>query len=498
MVAVILVSIALIVFGFGLYHAIETSTPLIRSDAWWFVDAWLVPWNDGTFTVADLWAKRHANHAQPLAAILFLVNAELIGLDFRIETVFAAMLASIYAVMLLLLARDTRIPTSRAAQALIAAAIVCVLFSVNAKEKLSWSLVGLFYLGHILGLLLLRFAATQRANPRPWQLAAATFATCALIDTTGVLWSLAAMSVLLLAPADGARARGNRLLGGAAAMLLGIAEYKGLYALLAPEPDGPASLPITAALQAMLERFDSAWYAALPPGAAILHPDRLALLFGGAQLAGIALLAGALCLSGHVWMWWTALRRGAGVGVAVAAGLSVFAYLTVAGILLQRVPYHGFEYVLQPRYGVFFDLFWIAPILAWACRPPAPAAVATRAMAASLCALPIVAAVLMLSVGKREIPWIQGWGEGLVRDTWTVLRDPVAVSVPCHPELALCDWPLPVRQRIVAAIQAGPYNLASPRFRARYGLEPLIREAEAAKHRAPDSAASAPPAAATQ
>jgi hypothetical protein len=467
------------------YYVLRNATPHVIEDGWYFVEAWLVPWQDGTFGLADLWAKRPANHAQPLAGLLFLANVHYFGLDFSAEAAFGLLLALGYALALIALARRAAPGRPAVLRAWFAGAVFCTLFSLNVSDKLAWSLVGLFYLGHLLGLGLLAFVAARRRAPSPLALFGAALAVAGLLDTSGVLWCLAAAAMLLLTRPEGAPVPGGRALRGALAIGAAVLAYKLLFAWLAPPMDGdpPPSLGLSL-LGLWHRRAEGAWQVLLPFGAALAHPQRLQHVFGEGSYSGWVLLLGLPCLAAHAALWWLALRRPVGAGYAVACGLALFAYATLAGIVLQRVPAFGFDYVLQSRYGVFYDLLWLAPLLGWYCRPapwPAPPpAPARRAAVALLFVLPCAANPLWWQPAWFEQPWVRLWNDAIARDTWRLLRDPEQVPADCHVYVLPCRYDPATRRRVIEALRAGPYNVADPHYRTRHGLDAMLREVDAA------------------
>jgi hypothetical protein len=469
------------------YYVLHHATPHVIEDGWYFVEAWLVPWQDGTFTPADLWAKRPANHAQPLAALLFLANARWFGLDFSAEAAIGLALAFGYGLALLALARRAAPARPPLAFAWFAGVVFCVLFSLNASGKLTWSLVGLFYLGHLGGLALLAWVAARRRAPSPPALFGAALAMAGLFDTSGVLWCLAAAAMLLLTRSEGAPVPRGRALRGALAIGAALLAYRLLFAWLAPPMDGEPLPSLALSLAGLWQRSADAWQVLLPFGAALAHPYRLQQLYGEGDYTAWVLLLALPCLAAHAALWWVALRRPVGHGYAVACGLALFAYATLAGIVLQRVPAFGFDYLLQPRYGVFYDLFWLAPLLAWYCRPiswPAPPAgpalAARRGAIALYCLLPCAAMPLWWQPAWFEQPWVRGWNDAIARDTWRLLRDPERVPADCHPYVLPCRYPAATRRRVIEALRAGPYNVADPHYRTRHGLDALLREVDAA------------------
>lgn len=469
-------------FFFCVYYVLQIASPVLMSDAWYFADRWLLPMHEGTLTFADLWAKRPANHAQPLTALLFLANARWFGLDFSLEALLVLALAAAYAGLLIRVGFTQAPARSGLARAWFAGAVLCLVFSVNATDKLAWTLVGLFYLGHLLGLGLLLWVARRRAALPPARAFLLALAVCGGLDTSGILWCAAAAALLVLTRAPESATRRSAW-HGALAIVLALLAYRLLYAALAPPLDGPPLPPLTASLAGLVQRGADAWQVLLPFGAALAHPWRLEQVHGPGDYTVWVLLLALLCLAAHAALWWHALRRPVGTGVAVACGLALFAYATLAGIVLQRVPAFGFDYLLQSRYAVFHEFLWLAPLLAWFCAAPGEAAVGAvpprrlwRGAAAAVVLLPCAITPLWWQPAWIELPWIREWNDDLARDTWQVLQQPDQVPAECHPHVLICGYEPAVRRRLATGLQAGPYNLADPALRGRHGLDPMLRE----------------------
>lgn len=466
--------VAAVVAAFGIHYILATTNPVVMSDGWYFVDAWLIPWQDGSFGLADLWAKRHGNHAQPFAALLFLANAHWLGLDMAAETVVAIAFAATFCVLLDRVARRDAHALPRTTRAWFLAAIVCIVFSINANDKIAWSIVGLFYLGHCLGLLFLCVVANQREALQPVALFAAALGLCVAIDTTGLLWCAASIACLVATLPRATPTERRRHLASIGLVALALAVYLPAYRWLAPPADGPEMPPIASALSSLAAQAGESWKALLPFGAAYARSERLALLLGDgpARVATFALVAlGVVC---HVWMWRQAFVARANRGVFLACGLALYAYGTIAGILLQRVPLQGWDYLLQPRYGVFYDFLVLAPMLAWACRPSPAQASDRRARLvgpAVFLLLPCVLALGWMRIGRIETPWIQAYNEDIARDTWALVLDPETLPEDCNPFVSICGWDLATRRRLVAALADHELNLASRTFRERHDLD---------------------------
>ncbi|MCH2147572.1 MAG: hypothetical protein MK073_07135, partial [Phycisphaerales bacterium] len=74
------------------YFISLTSNPYIRSDAWIELQHFLIGfWETGWFSLEDLYRIRSVtHHAHPMHRILLACNAVWLGLDFRLEALFAS------------------------------------------------------------------------------------------------------------------------------------------------------------------------------------------------------------------------------------------------------------------------------------------------------------------------------------------------------------------------------------------------------------------------
>lgn len=465
---------------FGIYILLMVTTPTVKSDGWYFVEKWLIPMQDGSLGLADLWAKRNGNHAQPITALLFLFNARFLGLDFSAETVVAIAFALGFGALVLAIARHWGEERNQVTQAWFLAFVACLTFSLVAIDKIAWSLVGLFYMGQLLGLAFLLFVAPRQRQPGAWAAFAAALGLLVLLDTSAVLWCAAAM-VLLLAAAGREKLRSgtvtSRALVMPCAILAAVVVYMLAYKLLAPVPDGPHASSVADAAAALWKQPGEWWKVVQPFAFSVVHPDR-GLALGAGVFHAAFWLAVVACLVAHAWTWIAFFRQPARVGVFVGLGMALVGYASIAGILVQRVPQFGMDYLAQPRYVVFFDLLWLGPALAWMCRGSEP----MRALRLAGRAVPVMLVLACLAApvwavqAWRASPYIVIYNQAIAAHTLQLVADPGDVPEDCNPFVVICARSEEDRRRLTQALARDSLNVTSPSFRARHGIpEPESR-----------------------
>jgi hypothetical protein len=79
-------SLAAIAAGNVLAFVFVAGNPLVSSDGWYFLDAFVRKAVDGTLSFSDLFEKRsQLDHAKPLHKIILLIDLRWFHLDFRLE-----------------------------------------------------------------------------------------------------------------------------------------------------------------------------------------------------------------------------------------------------------------------------------------------------------------------------------------------------------------------------------------------------------------------------
>jgi hypothetical protein len=221
------------------------------------------------------------------------------------------------------------------------------------------------------------------------------------------------------------------------------------------------------------------WKAVVVPLAdSLVQPANLKLLLGGAAPAA-GLSIALLLLLAHVWFWWRIAsdrtsKETAPRLTALAIGVQLMFYALVAGIVLQRVPEHGYAYLHQARYATFYQLNLVALILLAyrQCRSlPPHDAPKTRALVA-MSLLAMVGFQLQLSryawaYSRASWPRVQVSAFQMGELALHPDRD-----LQCAPFLTICKYPPEERRRLMALLQTRHYNVFSIRFQRAHRLYP--------------------------
>ena len=443
------------------------------ADAWGFVATFLSRYYGGTLTLADFFAKRDAlDHSQPLQKLLFLAYARFFDLDFAFEALTGVAFGLAFvAVVVAIVRADTKASSrAQAVAALTTLGVTAVVLSLNDEGVFAWSLatLSLFY---PLGVALtLAFAHRCIERDRPVALAAGLFVACLLLDTSAIL--AAAAIVALIALRRRAFAAPRIPLRLAAAVALPVLLYVAGYALAFPRVH--SDVGTGQRFGALAAHSSEAWKMfVVPLGAVVASPERIKEMYGIAAfwtwLVPAALLVGA----GHVWFWREFLRRDGTRLAFVAAGLMLFCYATIAGILWGRVPRFGFDYFMQSRYLVFYMLQLVAMLML------AASSVARSERSADpfvvFAASVVVLAGAAIAYGRNVALSARiEFNRMLDAKAIALAQNPAVAPADCPPyHLTLCGWAPEVRIATLALMRREELNVFSPRFRARHDLPPL-------------------------
>jgi hypothetical protein len=443
------------------------------ADAWSFIATFLARYYGGTLTLADFFAKRDAlDHSQPLQKLLFLAYARWFDLDFSYEAATGIVFGLAFiAVIVAIVRADTKSqPRSKTNVALTTLVITAVTLSLSDDGIFAWSLatLSLFY---PLGVaLMLVFANHCIARNRPWLLAAGTIVACFLLDTSAILSAGAIIVLIAYRWRTFATARKPAQL--IAAIGAGVAVYVAGYALAFP--DVQSSVTMSGRLDAYLAHAGEAWkLLVVPLGAAIASPHRIKVLYGVDAFWTWLVPAAIVIAAGHVWFWREIVRRDDTRLTFVAAGLMLYFYATLAGILWARVPRYGFDYFMQSRYLVFYAMQLVAMLMVAASNAARSARSADpfAAFAASV----VVCAAAALVYGRTvTLQANLDFNRMLDEKAIELAEDPTHLPPDCPANhLTVCKWVPSVRVATIDLLRRQQLNVFSPRFRERHDLPPL-------------------------
>ncbi len=443
------------------------------ADAWGFIATFLARYYGGTLTLADFFAKRDSlDHTQPLQKLLFLVYARFFDLDFAFEAITGVVFGvALIGVIVAIVRADTKAaPRAKSVAALTTLGMTAVVLTLNDEGIFSWSLatLSLFY---PLGVaLMLMFAYRCVARDRPLALAIGTLVACLLLDTSAILAAAAIVVLIVLRwrKFETPRAPLRLLAAVGAAALLYVAGYAIAFA------DVHSSVAASQRLDAFFAHAGDAWKMfVVPLGAVVASPHRIKEMYGVAAFWTWLVPAAIAIAAAHVWFWREILRRADSELTFVAAGLMLFFYATVAGILWARVPRYGFDYFMQSRYLVFYMVQLVAMLMV-AASNAARSERSVDPFAAYAAAVVILAAAALVYGQRVALPAHVDFDRMLDAKAIALAEHPAEAPPDCPiNHLTLCGWAPHVRIATLALMRRERLNVFSPRFRERHGLPPL-------------------------
>lgn len=472
---------ALFVIACAFAYVMHAAIPTVFADGWWFSDTFVRRYVDGQLEIADFFIKRAEgfDHAQPLHRLFLLANVAWFDLDFMIEGLMGTLFALGFLLLLgVLIARELRaVPGAWLTRELVFVGLTVSIFSFNERELFTFPLATFAFM-YILGVTLY-FVALRHciAKARPLALFGATLAACVALDTSAVLAAACACAlVAFIALRDRRVGVSARHI---AAIVAAVLLYRLAYAFFLPMPDAS---PVDAMARAgrLLDQVGEAWkLLVIPSGDALIATSRVATELGPHWVWPVAIPAALLVLAGHLWFWRRfAPHRDARLPF-VAAGLMLFFYAVLAGIVWTRVADHGFDYLAQPRYLVFYALQPIAMLMLWAfLAAHARRPVADAATQAARPRTPILAAVVtglaglalyFMSCVNYEMPFLRDYEYRMARLIVDFSRNPNVLPPACKTVLVeACDWPAQRRDSVIEVLQRGHLNVFSETFVQRH------------------------------
>ncbi len=335
-------------------YVANTALPYVKSDAWFFVSDFLMPWYEGQFGFADLYTVRsNADHVQPIHRILLFINAALFDLDFRKEAIFGVLF--LIAICLVLVRHMQLAPTNLQKDRSLPFFLFVfsmVVLGFNTTVIYTWSLVTLGYITVFINIclfiLMSRYIINDGADNRSLMLVSGVAAVSLFVgDDIGILVGILSVIVLGVVYAIGREVRVLRLaiIIGALALLYS-AMKAGLITNLSPKSSkGDLSgaidfyfSDISLLLKAMT----------IPLADSVLHTRYLKKIFVGPETASSLLGFVVLCF--HLVAWHIFIKHRLYRVSYVPIFLMLYSYALLAGILVYRIPDHGIGYLHSPRY----------------------------------------------------------------------------------------------------------------------------------------------------
>jgi len=466
----------------ALLYTMWIANPVIRSDAWFFLSAFVSKHLDGSLQWADYFVKRGpSDHSQPLFKLLLVLNTDWFALDFLYESLvgFIGMVACcLYLIMIALGALQWR---PQPAEVCLVNLIPLLLFSLNSREIYAWSLVILFYF--VLPLALLLFSLSHGPGSA-WRLAAIFFATviCLVVmDNGGRLVCLVAIAALALEALRGSgwRSAVVRMLPIVAGLVLYHWTYTSMFAALPSMESQSGGI-----LNVLIAQGSQAWkWAILPAAASLVHLDAFVVAMGQQGYAAM-MTVGVIVVALHAAFWLSVFRTPAGrYATFMAVCLMLFVYSATAGVVLVRVPEFGWDYLLQHRYVATYQLANVALVLQWlgarnSSVETTPARMdGHRSLLRRL--LPVatfaVVAVVQWSLSIHawnQAPYIRAYHQAMAQTVFCLASHPEIEAPVCQPLHPVCGWQPEIRNRLVGILKDHQLNVFSKDFQLRHGMQP--------------------------
>lgn len=447
------------------------ASPLVRGDEWYYTDTLLKSYLDGHLGLIDLFSKRGpGENAQPINRLVLLALVRWFQMDFTVQGLLGACLAIACVGLLTFLAWREPRPAGQPdwARTLLPLGLGAVILSLNARADYGWPLVtALVYTG-TLGISLYFYLAADLSEKGAWlRLGLLTFATLVLLDTFATLAVLGAV-LLMLTRVPGS-ARRWRTAATALATFAGLVIYQRLFTWLTGTANSPLGIrDLLGAANNVVHNLDIAWQIVVVPfGGALFEPPPHHP-YAWPILGLLAVLMWPL----HVWFWWRFKSERRNRVAFLAGGLMLYCYATIAGMVVDRLPRYGFDYVLQPRYVAFYQLQLLALLLMWS-RSGLPRFGARHypVWVGAACAL-----LLCLNVQTAISAWgfrsdIARYDQQVVSQIQALAADPAHPPEDCLPDITPCRWPEKKRREVLQILQDHQLNVFSPEFRARHGYD---------------------------
>ena len=342
-----IISIALALNTITLTYQI--ANPFVRSDGWYFVHDFLMPYYDGTLSIHDLFKIRGpSDHIQPVHRALLIINAELFELDFRYEAivgVFFLIAIAVFSIRHFFSTHNEFRLNIYTTAGLIA--FLFTVFSLNSKMTYNWSLVTLGFMP--LFLILLLFVYVSNLITRDKGTFTGLFTLSALTVFTGDNGaSLAIITTSLIVLITAVFQRSVRAIKTFLVLILMMVAYHLMRAWLV-SMDTIGSDAVQKASEFYSDNLNRLYLVVVKPlSDSLIHNAYLSHL--PIDSAAITIIIGVSLLIAHAYYLYAFYRYREYKTSYLPIFLMFYSYALIAGILLYRVPQFGIGYLDSPRY----------------------------------------------------------------------------------------------------------------------------------------------------
>lgn len=476
-----LAAMALVAMLNAYTYSYATGIPLVQSDAWIFLDTYVRKYLEDGFGWRDLFLQAHASDTNlPLHKLVLLFHINHFRMDFKVEAL-VGVLSGIALVVLLTMAAAGRRPAHWGLSGFaLLAGLALTTLSLNSSNIYTWPLATMWFLNILIVAIYLVVVVSRPAGVAVAGMA--SFGLGILVDEVAIVAVLAAAAALMVVGdwrlwRPSARRATAAFTGLFAARLL-YAWFNSANGVL-PDPGMGAGIS-GGAVHAW--RTGGINVVLVPLADSLVHTHVLQEVFPSSHRVASSMIGSALLVA-HAWFWWTVLFwRPATYGRSLAirrlaVALMLLFYGTVAGIVLQRVPVFGIDYLHQPRYVLFYQLNLAAlGLMVYAIAATGTVTPSHRRSFGGLAAMVLVAlALLQWQLGVRswqQAKYLSAYMEGAAYTLGRLAIDPGA-DIPCADILRICDFPPAQRQRMMELLLNYQLNLFNPDFQSLYRLRPF-------------------------
>jgi hypothetical protein len=454
-------------------YIVQVGNPLVASDSWYFINAFLEKAVEVGPGFQDFFVKRNAlDHAQPLVKLLLWFNAQWLGLDYVFEALMGLLFA---AATLLVIVRTTR-GDMRALhpewlRVLILGAAAAVLVTLNSGMVFNWSLVSLVFIPYLLAMIGAACAWQAVSAGRHLGLLLAALLLAFSQDDVGLIINAALIVAVGLASLKLRRRRDGLM---AVAVIVAAEVCYLVVSRLFFHPVAGASHEsgVLGVLQALWSHHAESWdVVRIVFGSTLAHINPLLYYFPDSAFAWQSALA-VVVMAAHVWFWWRAFRGAWNRPVFYAVSVMVLFYALMAGLLYARIPEYGINYLNEPRYVAFYLLSNLALVLMLMGQPLQATRPSLR-VAAGLA----LATLMVLQIPLSRFTWYEGrylsaYYHAMAREMLELGAGTPLQS--CVPLLTVCNMPPADRDNAVQFLKRHKLNVYSDTFVERYRLQALV------------------------
>ena len=351
-----LITINLIAYTFN------TANPYLKSDGWYFLSQFLIPWYENGFNLTDIFVLRgHGDHGHPLHRILLYLNAQIFDLDFRLEAIFGILFLILICWMLIEhFRRNVYNFTEDFTTTFFLICLILIVTSFNSTTVYTWSLVTLGYmivfLNVVFFILLSKYLNSKKYKKLDIKLLLMGIATLLIGDDSGSLVvGIAATSLLVVA-----LLKCSRNIATMSGLLVVIIILYQCFKLVAYHylNDTGATDSFSNFFIFMLQNIKDLPNIFLVPFAnGLMNETHLKEIFVAPEIASGIL--GYVVILMHIFCWIYFIKNRLYNKSYLPLFLMLYSYALIAGIIVYRVPDFGINYLHSPRYFSSYQIgFW--------------------------------------------------------------------------------------------------------------------------------------------